>query len=512
MVNTKRKTVLARRSSAMAIAPALLAQLALFVATVPVPGAKTQLSIASGGFGSIRVSVEDGSEVTFYEKSYALVFGASAYDKDKGWAALPGVLRDVEAVSAALKEHGFEVEQVLNPTRASFEQAMWKFIGDHGQSANNRLLVYFAGHGATIKTEDQRDLGYLVPCDAPLPEKGRGAFKQAAISMEMFQTFAREIEARHALFVFDSCFSGSLFHSTMRSVPNHIMSKMASPVRQFITAGTENQEVPDRSIFREQFIRALRGGADTNNDNYVTGTELGVFLEDRVTEFTRRTQTPLWGKILDPVLNKGDFIFSLRKPGEAPAPPVSPLEMAELSRMVNAGELNYWVRIANSTDPEDYKAFLVKYPNGTFAPVAKMRAQARPSIPVGRSRREISRPRRVEIAATDSPVGQFVEASFMQPQLESQSEEPTSDQNSWYVILGSYGLSRQDKANALMLKYQAMGYDARLINSNRGDFANFARSLWVVVIGPGSQHAARGLAREIRPKVKDRPYWKRAMQ
>ena len=498
----------------------VLAALVAAVVLAPAQGLPARQGVTRG-IGHVLVQVEDGRQMTLYEQSYALVIGASEYDRGKGWARLPGVLQDVREVSAALKEHGFKVEEVLNPTRAGLEQALWKFVGDYGQTANNRLLVYFAGHGATIKTEDGRDLGYVVPCDAPLPAN-KGAFKQAAFSMESFQNLAKQIESRHALFVFDSCFSGSLFHSTMRSVPNHIMSKMASPVRQFITAGTQEQAVPDKSIFREQFVRALRGEADGNNDRYVTGTELGVFLEDRVTEHSRRTQTPQWGKILDPGLNKGDFVFSLLKPGESPPQVARTSEMAELAKIVDAGELAHWVRIANSTDPEDYKAFLEKHPNGTFAPVAKIRAQARtPAAPNSSASHPTPR---------ESPGPFLVRASFAgqpaarRPGAGAQSQPdtrpapavtrpaPPKPDESWYVILGSYALSQQHKANALMLKYQALGYDARLINSNWGDFPNFARSLWVVVIGPGTQRAARELTREIRPKVRAQPYYKQAVK
>jgi formylglycine-generating enzyme required for sulfatase activity len=97
-------------------------------------------------------------------------------------------------------------------------------------------------------------------------------------------------------------------------------------VRQFITAGDADQVVPDESIFRRQLEAALRDGeADTNRDGYITGTELGVFLEDTVTNYSRKSQTPRWGKIRDPNLDKGDFVFA-RAPVQAPvAPPPAPV-------------------------------------------------------------------------------------------------------------------------------------------------------------------------------------------
>ncbi len=37
-------------------------------------------------------------------------------------------------------------------------------------------------------------------------------------------------------------------------------------------SGDEEEEVPVRSIFRRQFIRAIEGAADVDGDKYVTGT------------------------------------------------------------------------------------------------------------------------------------------------------------------------------------------------------------------------------------------------
>ena len=47
----------------------------------------------------------------------------------------------------------------------------------------------------------------------------------------------------------------------------------------------------------------------------------------------------------------------------------------------SAFELSYWETIKNSTDPEDFKAYLDKYPNGKFAELARSRMQqlARPA-------------------------------------------------------------------------------------------------------------------------------------
>ena len=149
--------------------------------------------------------------------------------------------------------------------------------------------------------------------------------------MRVIELYAHNIEAKHALFMFDACFAGAIFDAT-RAIPDIIREKTGKPVRQFITSGTAEQKVPDESIFRGQFVVALEGEADLDGDGYITGAELGQFLETRVTNFSRRAQTPQYGKLPDPLLSQGDFVFAwpsrhrhrARRRGPRPAPTRKP--------------------------------------------------------------------------------------------------------------------------------------------------------------------------------------------
>lgn len=266
------------------------------------------------GLKVVNAKDEDGQELNFYKESHALLIGVSDYKESTGtftgWPDLPGVETDVQMVKLALEEQGFQVETILNPDQNELRAAFSDFIIRYGEEDGNRLLFYFAGHGHTLKLPDGRVLGYIVPKDAPNPNLDEKGFRAKALSMMQIEVFAKDIISKHALFLFDSCFSGSIFAMT-RSVPQHINYKMGRPVRQFITAGTAEEEVPDQSVFRRQFIAALQGDGDTNNDGYVTGVELGEFLNNTVGNYSKGTQHPQYGKIRDPNLDKGDFVFSL---------------------------------------------------------------------------------------------------------------------------------------------------------------------------------------------------------
>ncbi|HYN85596.1 MAG TPA: caspase family protein [Pyrinomonadaceae bacterium] len=325
------------------LAAALLSALALIAPDAPTLARQQQQPAARSDGAQTRdviarrpveIAFNDGTNVRLYNESHALVIGVSDYTN--GWADLPGAETDVREVSAALARQGFEVVTVMNPTSRNLDQTIKDFINEHGQDDDTRLVVYFAGHGHTVKVQNGRELGFIVPADAPCPSGTVGCaskndrdFIRAAVSMDAVEYYARSILSKHALFVFDSCFSGSLFEAN-RAAPPAITKKAAEPVRQFITAGTAEQVVPDRSIFREMFVEALGGEGDLDRDGYVTGSELGYFLETRVANYTNNAQTPRSGKIRNPRLDKGDFVFETpratpaviaRAPEPAPAVP-----------------------------------------------------------------------------------------------------------------------------------------------------------------------------------------------
>ena len=82
----------------------------------------------------------------------------------------------------------------------------------------NRLLFYYAGHGHT-QERNGRKFGYLVPADAPNPFENEKVFYRKSLKMEQVISWSKQIESKHALFVFDSCFSGSVLQSRAVTVP-----------------------------------------------------------------------------------------------------------------------------------------------------------------------------------------------------------------------------------------------------------------------------------------------------
>lgn len=267
---------------------------------------------ATRGLVTIPIKAENGTPVVMYDESHALIIGESDYTG--GWPKLPGVEKDIVLVKNALEAQGFNVVVVRNPDSQELENAFEVFIEKYGQKPNNRLLFYFAGHGHTVKPQyGGEPLGYIVPREAPNPNDDLNKFKRVAMSMQRIEEYAISIDAKHALFIFDSCFSGSIF-ALSRAVPEHISYKTAKPVRLFITSGSADEKVPDKSMFRQQFIAALEGEGDLNGDGYMTGAELSDFVFKNVVNYSKGAQHPQYGKIRNPNLDKGDFVFRIEQP------------------------------------------------------------------------------------------------------------------------------------------------------------------------------------------------------
>lgn len=260
----------------------------------------------------ISLSNEAQEPVQLYTRSYALVIGIDDY---KGaWGRLTNAVKDAEKVAAALKAQDFDVRLVTDPKKVTKEALIGEFEDffiRKGAEPNARLVFWFAGHGHSISRSDVDREGYIIPIDAAKPSE-EVKFKLSSISLRRFNEYLHEARAKHILTVFDSCFSGTAFKVTRAAVSPAIERATTLNVRQFITSGNAGQTVLDDGKFRSLFVEAISGDdmrADGNADGFVTGRELGLFLQNEITNATNKKQTPLYGSIGDGNEDSGDTVF-----------------------------------------------------------------------------------------------------------------------------------------------------------------------------------------------------------
>ena len=282
--------------------------IALAFVFVAIPAFSAFAQGARGKVVPVKVTKTDGSvvETPLYTASRALLIGVSDYTA--GWPDLESIPSELDMVEGLLTSQGFTVEKHMDPDARQLKRIFEDFIAKYGYDPEARLLFFFSGHGHTRMNGAK---GYLVPADAPNPNKDETGFLQKALSMNQIIAWSRIMEAKHALFLFDSCFSGTVFKAkALPKTPPLITELTTKPVRQFITAGGAGETVPAQSVFTPALVDALRyGTGDLNKDGYVSGTELGLYLQDIVPKYSR--QFPQYGKIVDYSLSRGDFVFAL---------------------------------------------------------------------------------------------------------------------------------------------------------------------------------------------------------
>jgi uncharacterized caspase-like protein/peptidoglycan/xylan/chitin deacetylase (PgdA/CDA1 family) len=254
---------------------------------------------------------------TGYASSWAIVVGVDGYPK---WPHLQYAVRDAEGVGQTLvQKFGFASDHVITlkneqATRRGILAAFHDLVGHGGTGGlqpNDRVFVFFAGHGATRKLSSGRDLGYIVPYDAD-PDN----LASDAIPMTEIQNIAESLPAKHVLFVMDACYSG--LGLTRGGANAAFLRDNAKRLgRQMLTAGGTDQMVSDggpngHSVFTWTLLQGLGGKADLNGDGLITATELAAYVAPAVSSVSQ--QTPAFGSL--PGSEGGDFVFELPEESE----------------------------------------------------------------------------------------------------------------------------------------------------------------------------------------------------
>jgi peptidoglycan/xylan/chitin deacetylase (PgdA/CDA1 family)/uncharacterized caspase-like protein len=250
---------------------------------------------------------------TLYRDSHALIVGIDQYAR---WPGLHHAVRDARSMQEALvTRFGFRPENVTalydgEATRANILRALNGKLTDAKQvKRDDRVVVFFAGHGGTRKLSSGRDVGYIIPVDAPVND-----FASDAISMPQLQEVAEAISAKHVMFMVDACYSGlGLTRGGGGGGSANFLADNAKRIgRQMLTAGGADQQVADdgpggHSVFTWTLLQALGGKADLNGDGVITGTELAAYVAPSVAAIAK--QTPAFGNL--PGSEGGEFVFEL---------------------------------------------------------------------------------------------------------------------------------------------------------------------------------------------------------
>jgi peptidoglycan/xylan/chitin deacetylase (PgdA/CDA1 family)/uncharacterized caspase-like protein len=256
---------------------------------------------------------EPPAPASLYARSWAVVVGVDKYTR---WPRLSYAVHDAEGVQEALIErYGFEPDHVISLfDKDATRQRILEVLGDELPTRvgpEDRVFVFFAGHGATRRMPDGSERGYIVPVDADAQH-----LQSRSVAMSQLSDIAEAMPAKHVLFVMDACYSGlALTRSGGVSVTDprrYVREVTRRPARQILTAGGADEPVADagpggHSIFTWNLLQGLEGPADLDGNGFITATELAGYVAPRVSAVSK--QTPAFGNLVGGA--GGEFVFAL---------------------------------------------------------------------------------------------------------------------------------------------------------------------------------------------------------
>jgi len=307
------------------------------------------------------VSVTGGNRV-------ALVIGNNTY---KFIPTLQTAVEDSAVLKRELEARGFRVVYRADATRQAMNRAMDEFVGL--LSSDSIALVYYAGHGVQI-----RGTNYLIPID--LEAQRDTDVANDAVELQRLLDRVSQTHAKFALAIIDACRNNPFAATTAgRSIgtTRGLVTSNAAGMMVMYSAGA-NQQALDKlnstdadpnGLFTRELVKAMRKPGLTVQD-VLNQTRREVTAKARS---VNHIQTPA----LYDESDGGSFYFT------------DPIDTAATSQTAVASvppssfdprtaELSFWDSIRNSTAPEDFQAYLEKYPNGEFAALARRRSAPAP--------------------------------------------------------------------------------------------------------------------------------------
>jgi hypothetical protein len=267
-----------------------------------------------------------------YRESWALVIGINKY---RHVSPLEIARADAESIRDVLvRRLQFPAKNItmLVDARATRARIMEKFLSYENLDPDDRLIVFFAGHGSTVNAR-RGPIGHLIPVD------GNPDDKSTLIRWDDLTRNADIIPAKHILFIMDACYSGLAIHRSGKAGERRFVTDMLQRAsRQVIAAGKADETVADgggpsgaNSIFTGYLLQGIEGAA-ADDGGVITASNLMNFAYKKVATDSRSQQTPHFGHID----GDGDFIlllpdadasgvprpdFLVSSPTERPEPP-----------------------------------------------------------------------------------------------------------------------------------------------------------------------------------------------
>lgn len=303
---------------------------------------------------------------TAAENRIALVIGNSQYSK---FGLLPNPQMDATAITGALRSVGFDVTLVNNQSLDGMNKALNAFAVR--TQAADVALIYYAGHGIEVYGRN-----YLIPVDAILSSDADVRYQAVPLDAVLG---AVERSKGLGIVILDACRDNPFLAAMSRAVggraigqglgkvdpPSGVLVAFSAAEGAVATDGRDGEHSP----YAKSLMRYIQE----------PGLELNLLLgkvHDDVLEATGQVQSPRAVS----ALGGAPFYFkaSTQTASAAAAPAYTALPSGATSLTVDSRyvESQYWGSVSQSSDPEDFRAYLEQYPQGQFAGLARNRIRA----------------------------------------------------------------------------------------------------------------------------------------
>lgn len=287
----------------------------------------------------------------------ALVMGVGAYRAIPPLANPPN---DARALAETLRRLGFDTDLVLDPDRLAMEHAVRR-LGQRAVGAEAALFFY-AGHALEFGGRN-----WLLPVTTDIRNDRDLRFE----ALDLDSVLAQLESARVSIVLLDGCrdnpFRLRLASATRGIATSPGLTPVRAAVGTLIAFATAPGEVAeDGSGAHSPFTSALLRKIAT------PGLELRSMMAEvrrEVREATGGRQVPWEHSAME-----GAFYF-IAPPAAVPAAinvPATPAPVAAAPRDDRA-EILFWESVRAGNTAADYRAYLERFPAGTFAPLARAR-------------------------------------------------------------------------------------------------------------------------------------------
>ncbi len=364
--------------------------------------------------------MQEVKELPAKSKRFALVIGVDEY-QDEQISRLSGAGNDAKALADALVRYaGFSGDQVIllasdqpqqrQPNRGSILQYLSNL---RGIVPEDGLLVFsFAGHGV-----ERGGRGFLCPSDARIGGS-MALLESTGVAVDTVREWIRETGVKQVLIILDACrndpsgrgeeenrLTDSFARRFNFDVRNKEVTAFATLYATDVGHVAYEYKEKKQGYFTWTLVEGLKGGA-ANQKGEVTLGGLVRYLQDQVPKRVRLDMGQ--EKSQKPYATVGGYkadelVISIT----VRVPPVTPTVSAFDPAVI---ELEFWNSTKNSSDVDDFKEYLTKYPNGTFAGLARnkirvLEAAAKSSAvpPKTESKPTATEPKPVSSGGTSTP-------------------------------------------------------------------------------------------------------------